>query len=58
MNGLLVMLTFGTLGFVMAFGYISARMAEKRGKSDAERSTLCATSPQWKKAAEKADIRV
>lgn len=58
MNGLLVMLTFGTLGFVMAFGYIGARMAEKRRVSDENRSSLCATSPHWKKAAETTEIRV
>jgi len=58
MNGLLVMLTFGTLGFFMAFDYVGARMAEKRRVSDANRSSLCATSSHWKKAAENADIRV
>ena len=33
-------LTFGTLGFVAAFAYISARQTEKRRKSNAPKSAL------------------
>ncbi|MEO0666528.1 MAG: hypothetical protein AAFZ99_01315 [Pseudomonadota bacterium] len=35
-------LTFGTLGFVVAFGYISARITEKHRKSGAPKSSLSA----------------
>ena len=33
-------LTFGTLGFAVAFGYLSARATEKLRKSDAPKSSL------------------
>jgi len=33
-------LTFGTLGFVLAFAYIGARTAEKRRKMDLPKSSL------------------
>ncbi|MEM6340822.1 MAG: hypothetical protein AAF729_06715 [Pseudomonadota bacterium] len=33
-------LTFGTLGFAVAFGYVSARATEKLRKSDAPKSSL------------------
>lgn len=33
-------LTFGTLGFMVAFGFISARVTEKRRKSGAPKSSL------------------
>ena len=33
-------LTFGTLGFVVAFGYISARVTEQHRKSGAPKSSL------------------
>ena len=33
-------LTFGTLGFVVAFGYISARATEKYRKSNPPKSAL------------------
>ncbi len=33
-------LTFGTLGFMVAFGYISARVTEKRRKEGGQKSAL------------------
>jgi hypothetical protein len=33
-------LTFGTLGFMVAFGYISARVTEKRRKEGGPKSAL------------------
>jgi hypothetical protein len=33
-------LTFGTLGFMVVFGYVSARATEKRRKSNAPKSSL------------------
>ncbi|MEM1065250.1 MAG: hypothetical protein AAF771_05895 [Pseudomonadota bacterium] len=33
-------LTFGTLGFAVAFGYISARSAQKLRESDSPKSSL------------------
>lgn len=33
-------LTFGTLGFVLAFAYISARVAEKQRKAGGPKSLL------------------
>lgn len=33
-------LTFGTLGFVAAFGYISARVTEQQRKNGAPKSSL------------------
>lgn len=35
-------LTFGTLGFVVAFGYISARVTEKRRLQGGPKSSLSA----------------
>ena len=35
-------LTFGTLGFVAAFGYVSARATEKLRRSGAPKSSLSA----------------
>ncbi|WP_157598713.1 hypothetical protein [Tateyamaria omphalii] len=35
-------LTFGTLGFVVAFGYISARVTEKRRLEGGPKSSLSA----------------
>ncbi len=40
MNIGLGILTFGTLGFVVAFGYISARLTEKYRQSDMPKSAL------------------
>lgn len=40
METLLPVLTFGTLGFVIAFGYISKRALEKHRESDAPKSAL------------------
>lgn len=40
MDFALGILTFGTLGFVAAFAYISARVAEKRGSGDKPKSAL------------------
>ncbi len=34
------LLTFGTIGFVVAFAYISARVTEQRRQSDAPKSAL------------------
>lgn len=34
------LLTFGTLGFVAAFGYISARATEKRRNENTPKSSL------------------
>ncbi|MEL6509421.1 MAG: hypothetical protein AAFQ47_06545 [Pseudomonadota bacterium] len=34
------LLTFGTLGFVAVFGYVSAREAEKRRKAGGPKSSL------------------
>ncbi|WP_165390259.1 hypothetical protein [Thalassococcus sp. S3] len=33
-------LTFGTLGFAVAFGYISARVTEKHRKTNTKKSAL------------------
>ncbi|MEM9047670.1 MAG: hypothetical protein AAGC92_03025 [Pseudomonadota bacterium] len=38
-------LTFGTLGFVAAFAYLSARAMEKRRKLDLPKSSLAADAP-------------
>jgi hypothetical protein len=40
MDSALGFLTFGTLGFVAAFAYISARVAEKRMKEGGPKSSL------------------
>jgi hypothetical protein len=40
MDGALGFLTFGTLGFVVAFGYISARVTEKRMRAGGPKSSL------------------
>ena len=48
MGTLMTVLSFGTLGFVTVFAYLSARAAE-RMKNDPEHkpSTLCAKSDHW-----------
>lgn len=38
-------LTFGTLGFAAAFGYLGARATEKRRKMNLPKSTLAADHP-------------
>lgn len=40
MDGALGFLTFGTLGFVVAFAYISARATEKRMRDGGPKSSL------------------
>jgi hypothetical protein len=40
MDGALGFLTFGTLGFVVAFAYISARATEKRMREGGPKSSL------------------
>jgi flagellar biogenesis protein FliO len=40
MDSALGFLTFGTLGFVLVFAYVSARVAEKRAREGGEKSTL------------------
>lgn len=40
MDSVIGLLTFGTLGFVMAFAYISARATEKRLRDGGPRSAL------------------
>ncbi len=39
-------LTFGTLGFFAAFGYISARATEKRRNEKHPPSSLASTTPR------------
>lgn len=39
-------LTFGTLGFMVAFGYLSVRAIEKRRKEGGPKSTLAADGPR------------
>ena len=50
METLPIVLAIGTLGFVAAFAYVSARTLEKKRDEDTPRSTLCASSPHWQKA--------
>ena len=38
-------LTFGTLGFAAAFGYLSARATEKRRRMNLPKSTLASDHP-------------
>jgi hypothetical protein len=40
MDSALGILTFGTLGFVLVFAYISAREAERRARLGGPKSTL------------------
>lgn len=51
MDGALGFLTFGTLGFVAAFGYVSARIAARR-RAEAKPSTLARDN--WQGAATRA----
>lgn len=39
------LLTFGTLGFVIAFGYASVRATEQRRARGGQKSTLAADAP-------------
>ena len=43
-------LTFGTLGFVCAFAYLSARATEKRRKMNLPKSTLASDGPRTRAA--------
>lgn len=43
-------LTFGTLGFVCAFAYLSARATEKRRQMNLPKSTLAADAPNTRTA--------
>ncbi len=45
-------LTFGTLGFMAAFGYLGARAAEKARK-EGQRSTLARGTPNTRAALER-----
>ena len=56
MDGAIGFLTFGTLGFVMAFAYISARATEKRRQEGGPKSAL-ARGPRAKVEAELAARR-
>jgi hypothetical protein len=47
-------LTFGTIGFMVAFGYLSARATEKRRKEGHPKSTLAADAPNTREALERA----
>ena len=47
-------LTFGTLGFMVAFGYLSVRSIEKRRREGAPKSTLAADAPNTRVAGETA----
>jgi hypothetical protein len=47
-------LTFGTIGFMAAFGYLSARATEKRRKENHPKSTLAADAPNTREALERA----
>ncbi|MEM0935016.1 MAG: hypothetical protein AAF646_01770 [Pseudomonadota bacterium] len=38
-------LTFGTLGFMVAFGYLGARATEKQRRQGGPKSTLAADTP-------------
>ncbi|RDC73380.1 hypothetical protein DLJ49_07365 [Rhodovulum sp. 12E13] len=39
-------LTFGTLGFMVAFGYLSVRAIEKQRREGGPKSTLAADGPR------------
>ena len=56
MTSLIGLLMFTTLGAVMAFAYVDARMTRKM-KGKTRPSTLCRTSPHWEKAAREAGMR-
>ena len=47
-------LTFGTIGFMAAFGYLSARATEKRRREGGPKSTLAADAPNKREAMERA----
>lgn len=47
-------LTFGTIGFMAAFGYLSARATEKRRREGGPKSTLAADAPNTRAAMERA----
>lgn len=47
-------LTFGTIGFMAAFGYLSARAMEKRRGSGEPKSTLAADAPNTRAEMERA----
>lgn len=47
-------LTFGTLGFMVVFGYISARVTEKHRKSGAPKSSLSRDGIEERMAAARA----
>ncbi len=47
-------LTFGTLGFMVAFGYLSARATEKRRRDGGPKSTLAVDGPRRRPEAKSA----
>ncbi len=47
-------LTFGTLSFMTAFGYLSVRAIEKQRKAGGPKSTLAADAPNTREAMERA----
>ncbi|MEM8825212.1 MAG: hypothetical protein AAGF30_16515 [Pseudomonadota bacterium] len=48
MASLMMVLSFTTLGFVVAFAYIGMRVAERTLREGGiERSKLCSTSEHW-----------
>jgi len=47
-------LTFGTLGFMAAFGYLGARATEKQRRAGSLKSTLAADKPNTRAALERA----
>jgi len=47
-------LTFGTIGFMVAFGYLSVRATEKRRREGGPKSTLAADGPNRRPAPESA----
>lgn len=47
-------LTFGTLGFMVAFGYLSVLATEKRRREGGPKSTLAADTPNTREAMERA----
>jgi hypothetical protein len=49
METLVMVLSFGTIGFVAVFGYLSARATENlKNDPTHKRSTLCANSEHWR----------
>ncbi len=44
------LLTFGTLGFAIAFAYANIRAIERRREQDSPKSTLAADAPNSRKA--------